>query len=46
MRDLGLVARGQPLQIANPIYQEVITPVLAGQVEDQLLMEPRGCIPD
>ncbi|MDP4506794.1 AAA family ATPase [Nonomuraea turcica] len=44
VRDLGLITRSKPLQIANPIYQEVITRVLAAQVEDQLVVEPRSFV--
>lgn len=33
VRDLGLIAPGLPVRIANPIYREVIVRVLAGAVE-------------
>ncbi|WP_211245866.1 ATP-binding protein [Actinomadura oligospora] len=33
VRDLGLVTRGRPVQIANPIYQEVVVRVLSQAVE-------------
>ncbi|MFH1466035.1 MAG: ATP-binding protein [Pseudomonadota bacterium] len=45
VRDLGLVASGAGLRIANPIYNEVIVRVLAGSVEDRLpVPEPRTFI--
>ncbi|MGP3911081.1 AAA family ATPase [Nonomuraea sp. 10N515B] len=44
VQDLGLVTRGKPLQISNPIYQEVITRVLAAKVEDQVVLEPRSFV--
>jgi hypothetical protein len=34
--DLGLITRKGFLDVANPIYREVITRVLAGAVEDQI----------
>ena len=40
VRDLGLVAPGKPLRIANPIYREVIVRVLLGSSEDNVLAEP------
>jgi hypothetical protein len=44
LRDLGLIAPGNPLQIANPIYREVIVRVLATYVEEQLVLNPRSFI--
>jgi hypothetical protein len=42
VRDLGLLAPGAGLRIANPIYNEVIVRVLAGTIEDRLpVPEPR-----
>lgn len=41
--DLGLVSR-MPLQIANPIYREVILRVLASGVQDQVMAEPRSFV--
>lgn len=40
VRDLGLVAPGKPLRIANPIYREVIVRVLASAAEDRLVTPP------
>ncbi len=34
VRDLGLIAQTRPLQVANPIYREVIARVLAAKVDD------------
>jgi len=39
--DLGLVAPGLPVRIANPIYREIIVRVLAGQAEAAVSAEPR-----
>ncbi|MEO3788193.1 AAA family ATPase [Actinocorallia sp. B10E7] len=44
VRDLGLVKTGRPLQIANPIYQEVIARVLTEHVEDRIDVDPRSFI--
>jgi hypothetical protein len=47
VRDLGLVASGKPLRIANPIYREVIVRVLASAAEDRVVEEPaRFILPD
>ncbi len=43
-RDLGLIARDNPLRIANPIYHEVIARVLAGSVETHVIAEPRSFV--
>ncbi len=43
-RDLGLVATGLPLRIANPIYREVITRVLTANVEVNVVADPRGFV--
>jgi hypothetical protein len=40
VRDLGLLAPGPGLRIANPIYNEVIVRVLSGTVEDRLPVPP------
>jgi hypothetical protein len=49
--DLGLVAPGRPLRIANPIYKEVIVRVLGNTAEIQLevpetraFVKPDGCL--
>ncbi|MGH3387671.1 MAG: nitroreductase/quinone reductase family protein [Actinomadura sp.] len=41
LRDLGLVARTKTVQIANPIYQEVILRVLAEHTESVIDTDPR-----
>ena len=40
IRDLGLIAPGKPLRIANPIYKEVIVRVLSAFAEDRVLAAP------
>jgi hypothetical protein len=44
VRDLGLVTMSRPLQVANPIYQEVILRVLAARAEDQVDAAPRSFV--
>ena len=41
VRDLGLVAPEDPVQIANPIYREVILRVLASPAEGNITAEPK-----
>jgi hypothetical protein len=41
VRDLGLIAPGAPIRIANPIYREVSVRVLATVVEDSVTLPPR-----
>ncbi|MEV4252005.1 hypothetical protein AB0J52_02425 [Spirillospora sp. NPDC049652] len=41
VRDLGLVTRSRPLQISNPIYQEVIIRLLSRRLQDRIVAEPR-----
>ena len=41
VRDLGLIAPGAPIRIANPIYREVIVRVLTTVVEDSVMLPPR-----
>ncbi|MBK8257546.1 MAG: AAA family ATPase [Polyangiaceae bacterium] len=43
-RDLGLIARTNPVRVANPIYREVIVRVLAGAVEANVTDEPRAFV--
>jgi len=43
-RDLGLLAPGNPVRIANPIYNEVIARVLAGDAELQVQADPRSFV--
>ena len=40
LRDLGLITPKHPLQIANPIYKEVIVRVLGGRIEDRVEEQP------
>ena len=40
VRDLGLVAPGPPLRVANPIYGEVLPRVLTWVLEDQMPQQP------
>jgi hypothetical protein len=40
--DLGLIAPGNPVRVANPIYKEVIVRVLGSGVESVILAEPRS----
>ena len=42
VRDLGLVAPGKPLRVANPIYREVVVRVLGNVVEDNITAEPES----
>ncbi|WP_218006002.1 ATP-binding protein [Actinomadura hibisca] len=43
-RDLGLVTRSLPLQIANPIYQEAIVQVLAQPLLDGIDADPSALL--
>ncbi len=42
--DIGLVAAGLPLRIANPIYREVIARVLTANVEVNVVADPRSFV--
>jgi hypothetical protein len=42
--DLGLVAPGLPVRIANPIYREIIVRVLASQAEAAVYADPRSYV--
>lgn len=44
VRDLGLIARTNPVRIANPIYREVIARVLSTMAEVQVPDEPRAFV--
>jgi hypothetical protein len=44
LRDLGLVAPGNPVRVANPIYREVIVRVLGNVVEGNITSEPRAFV--
>jgi hypothetical protein len=42
VRDLGLIAKGNPVRVANPIYREVIARVLAAGAESTITAKPAG----
>jgi hypothetical protein len=44
VRDLGLIAPGNPIRLANPIYREVIVRVLAAAVEGNIQADPRSFV--
>jgi hypothetical protein len=44
VRDLGLVARDNPLRVANPIYREVIARVLASNAEARIPASPASFV--
>jgi hypothetical protein len=44
LRDLGLIARTKQVQIANPIYQEVILRVLGEHTEGHLDLDPHSFV--
>src|SRR5215475_7774171 len=44
VRDLGLIAPGNPPRIANPIYREVIARVLSTSAEVNVLADPRSFV--
>ena len=47
VRDLGLIARGTFIEVANPIYREVIMRVLGAGFEGFIAAEPsRFLLPD
>ncbi|WP_305071146.1 ATP-binding protein [Myxococcus sp. RHSTA-1-4] len=43
-RDLGLCAPDDPVRVANPIYQEMIARVLAGNAEPKVVVAPRSFV--
>jgi hypothetical protein len=43
-RDLGLCAPDDPVRVANPIYQETIARVLAGNAEPKVVVVPRSFV--
>jgi hypothetical protein len=46
-RDIGLIAVGNPLQVANPIYREVIVRMLGSRTEAVVTDDPRRfVVPD
>ncbi|MGW0200417.1 AAA family ATPase [Nonomuraea sp. NPDC003201] len=44
VRDLGLVKQKPPLEVANPIYREVILRVLGDPSEQYVMAEPRSFV--
>jgi hypothetical protein len=42
--DLGLVKRTRPLEIANPIYKEVIARVLTSRAQDNIILDPHSFV--
>jgi hypothetical protein len=44
VRDLGLIAPTRPVQVANPIYREIIARVLSTSVEDNVTVDPRSFV--
>jgi hypothetical protein len=44
VRDLGLIAQGAPVAIANPIYKEIIIRELGAHARDSVLADPRGFV--
>jgi hypothetical protein len=42
--DLGLVKRTRPLEIANPIYKEVIARVLTSHAQDNIVLDPHSFV--
>jgi hypothetical protein len=42
LRDLGLIARDEPIRPANPIYAEVIGRVLTQQLQRRIQLDPRS----
>ena len=41
VRDLGLIMPGKPVQVANPLYREIIARVLSQAAEDNIAIDPR-----
>jgi len=44
VRDLGLIAPGNPVQVANPIYREIIARVLSASIEGNVTVDPRSFV--
>ncbi len=44
VRDLGPITPGQPVQVANAIYREIIARVLASNAEDNVTVDPRSFV--
>jgi hypothetical protein len=43
-RSMGLIARTDPVRVANPIYREVIVRVLASTIQANVTAEPRSFV--
>lgn len=41
VRDLGLIARTNPVRVANPVYREVIARTLSASTQSQVTLSPR-----
>jgi hypothetical protein len=47
VRDLGLIKEGRPIEVANPIYREVIVAQLGARAADSVTVDPRSfLLPD
>ncbi|MEQ4721312.1 AAA family ATPase [Nonomuraea sp. B19D2] len=44
VRDLGLIKQKPPLEVANPIYREVILRVLGNPTENYVMADPRSFV--
>ena len=44
VRDLGLIAPGNPVRVANPIYREIIVRVLGASFEASIETDPRSFV--
>ena len=44
VRDLGLIAPGDPVRTANPIYREIIARVLSASIEGNVTADPRSFV--
>jgi hypothetical protein len=44
VRDLGLIAPGAPVRVANPIYREVIVRVLSSSIQESVTADPRSFV--
>lgn len=42
VRDLGLIARDDPIRVANPVYREVIARSLTASVQSQVTLSPQS----
>lgn len=44
VQDLGLIAKGNPVRIASPVYQEIIARVLGASAERVITANPRAIL--